>query len=253
MSQRRRYPTRFTDADRDRLSLAVGVVLPVMVGLALVPVRDLVSNATVALALGLAVVVVGTTGRRVAAAVAAASAALAFDVFHTQPYGSFVITRAADIEAAVLLLVAGLVVGQVASRNRVLKIRADDTVGDLARLHAVAELVADGAPAMTVVPLVAKELTDLLCLRDCRFEERFADKPGPFVDRNGTLVWGQIEWGTDSMGLPDQEVTLVVQGQGRPLGRYVLSPSPGIRVTSQQLLVAVTMSDAVGAVLVNSY
>jgi hypothetical protein len=51
------------------------------------------------------------------------------------------------------------------------------------------------------------------------------------------------------MGLPSKEVTLVVEGQGRPFGRIVLVPTPGIPVSIDKLTVAVALADQVGAAL----
>ena len=51
------------------------------------------------------------------------------------------------------------------------------------------------------------------------------------------------------MGLPRKEVTLVVEHQGRPLGRYVLMARTDYPVTVDQLLVAVALADLAGAAL----
>ena len=120
---------------------------------------------------------------------------------------------------------------------------------DLSRIHAVAEMVAAGEPVDQVVLAVANELSGLLHLRSCRFETSFAERPGPFIERHGAVTWGSLHWGFATMGLPSKEVSLVVQHQGLPLGRYVLIAEPGTGVTADQLLTAVALADQAGAAL----
>jgi len=50
-------------------------------------------------------------------------------------------------------------------------------------------------------------------------------------------------------GLPRKEVTLVVEHQGLPLGRYVLMARADSPVSMDQLLVAVALADLAGAAL----
>jgi len=226
---------------------AAGV--PVAVAAAFIPVRTDVPSSTIALVLAVVVALAGAAGGRLDGAVAAVAGGIAFDFFDTRPYGSLAISRSADLEAVVLLVAVGLVVGQLAARNRHHRTRAEDTSYDLGRVHGVAEMVATGAPVDQVVLAVANELTDLLGLRTCRYDENFASRPGPFVERNGGIAWGAVRWGFATTGLPSKEISLTVEHQGLPLGRYVLVPEPGTRVTADQLLTAVALADQAGAAL----
>jgi hypothetical protein len=231
------------------VSLAASAAVPVALAAGLVPVRDNLPNASVALILAVAVALLAALGTRLTAIVAAASAGIGFDVFHTRPYGSLAINHAPDLETTLLLLAVGLVVGQLAVRNRFHRTLAAEASYDLGRVHAVAELVASGAAADLVVDTVASELTDLLGLRKCWFDPQFAEKPGPFIEGHGGVGWGGLRWGFRTMGLPAQEVTLVVQHQGRPLGRFVLLPAVGFPVTRDRLVAAVALADQAGAAL----
>jgi hypothetical protein len=58
-----------------------------------------------------------------------------------------------------------------------------------------------------------------------------------------------MRWGFSTMGLPSKEVTLVVEHQSRPLGRYVLVARPGTRVIDDQLIAAVALADQAGSAL----
>jgi hypothetical protein len=216
---------------------------------ALVPARADLPNATVALCLAVVVAVLAATGSRVGAIFAAASAAFSFDLWFTRPYGSLSISRGQDIETTGLLLLVGLIVGQLAARNRAHSRLVVQTSYDLSRVHAVAGMVASGAPTDQVVLAVASELRDLLGLRSCTFETTFADPPGPFIERNGAVSWGAVRWGFTTIGLPAKEVSLIVEQQGRPLGRFVLLAAPGHRVSEDQLMTAVALADQAGAAL----
>ncbi len=88
----------------------VAALLPLAAAALLSLVRDTVSSATAVLVLVAFVVAAGTTGIRAAGLAAAVSAVAWFDFFLTEPYNSFAIVGAADLEAAVLLLVIGGIV-----------------------------------------------------------------------------------------------------------------------------------------------
>jgi hypothetical protein len=234
------------------MAVTVGVaafVLPLGVAMALIPLRNNTPNATIALILAAVVTVLASTGTRATAAIAATSASIGFDVFHTRPYESLTISRAQDIETTGLLLVVGLIVGQLAAVNRRHRKLAAQSSYDLSRIHGVAEMVAAGEPVDQVILAVANELSDLLTLRSCRYDPSFAERPGPFIERHGDVSWGSIRWGYRTMGLPSTEVSLVIEHQGHPLGRYVLEAHPGARVTDDQLLAAVSLADQTGAAL----
>jgi hypothetical protein len=238
-------PTR----TRNGLAWVAAVAVPIGLAAALVPIRGNSPSPKVALILALAVAVLAMPGNRATAVAAAVSAGLGFDLFHTRPYYSPAITRLQDVETTALLLAVGLVVGQLAARNRMNRFRAAATSLDLGRLHGIAEMVAAGVPTADVVDAVAKELRDLLQLRDCWFDPKLAAEPGPFIERHGAVTWGVLEWGYGTMGLPAHDISLVLQHQGLPVGRFVLVPQPGTTVTTDELIAAVALGDQAAAAL----
>ncbi len=233
-----------------RAALVASVVVPFGVGLALVPLRDDISGANVALILVVVVALLAGTGRPVVAGLGAVSAALAFDLCHTVPYGSFTIADHDDIETAVLLLVVAAVVGQVAAATRRYQQIARDRDGQLRRIHAMAELaVGDPEPSFMVVAVI-DELTRLLHLRTCRFEPGPGpeDAPVTWVHHDGEVVHGPFRWGVATMGIPGKEVTLAVRRGEHLLGRFLLEPTPGHTLAPERIRTAVTLADqAVGA------
>jgi hypothetical protein len=229
--------------------VVAAIVAPVVLALALLPVRNQAPAATVALGFAVLVSLLAAIGTRFSALIAAVSAAICYDVGFTQPYGSLAISHPQDIETTALLLVGGLIVGQLSARNRRNRGLVVQQSDDLAHIQAIAELMAAGAEPDHVVDAVAQELRDLLGLRECRFETSQPDRPGPTIDRNGNVSWGRLWWGVDTLGLPGKEISIEVAHDNRRLGRYVLVAEPGTRVRRDQLLAAATLADQAGAAL----
>lgn len=231
-------------------ALVAAIGAPLAAAAALIPVQSEIGNTNVALVLVAVVVAVATLGRRFAAAVAALSAAAWFDFFHTRPHYSFTINAHDDIVTACVLLVVGLVVGELAVRSRRHRAAAVEGSTDIARIHAVAELAASGEDPDFVIMAVASELTQILALRDCRYELYSpVDKPSARLERNGEVTLGQFRWGVDTMGLPTKQVELLVEARGRHLGRFILTPTPGEPIPFDKRLVAIALADQVGAAL----
>jgi hypothetical protein len=223
---------------------------PPAVAAAMVPLRATIDNANVALVLAAVVVAVAMTGSRPAVLAAAGSATVWFDFFHTKPYESFTVNNRDDIVTAFVLLAVGVLVGELAIRSRRHRAAATESSGDIARIHAVAEMVAAGEPSDLVVAEVGEELLRLLELRDCRFEPGLAWLEGPPVaqlERSGDVVHGGVRWRVGSLGLPSRGIGVEVQGGGQTYGRYLLLPTAGVAVSFERRIVAVALADQVGA------
>jgi hypothetical protein len=230
-------------------ALPVALLVPPAAAAALIPLRADTDNANIALGLVVVVVAIATLGQRFATVVGAVSATAWFDFFQTRPYYSFTINAHDDVVTAVLLLLVGVAVGELAIRTRLHHQAALTGSGDISRLHAIAELVAAGETPDLVVVSVAGELRYLLGLKDCTFERAPFD-PLPRsarFERSGNVVLGGLNWGVGTMGLPGKNVELVVQGYGRVFGRYLLTPTPGRPVSFDRRIVAVALADQVAA------
>ena len=239
--------------DEDRLVrlfwVLIGGVGAVVLGAAMVPLRNTLSSADVALAFVVFVVVVAVAGGREAGAAAALLSALSFDFFFTKPYLHLRIATREDIVTTILLLVVGLTVGQVAALGRRARSSAEKSSGEVRRIYRVAELAAHGDDASDVIMGAQAELTALLQLRECRFEAATFDSTYERLERGGT-VSGSDHRSRDSLfELPSHGVELPVLGRGQVLGRFILKPTPGTGVSLEQRVVAVAIADQVGAVL----
>src|SRR6266540_2386499 len=125
--------------------VAVAAVVPALACAAIAPFRIDIANTNAALVLVLIVVAAAATGIRTAGVVAALSGAAWFDFFLTQPYQRLTITDRADIETAVLLVLVGLAVTEVALWGRRQQAGASRQHGYLNGVVQTAGLVASGA------------------------------------------------------------------------------------------------------------
>jgi hypothetical protein len=245
-------PDRPLDRRIAGLALLSALLVPPAAAAALIPARTHTDNANIALGLVVVVVAVATFGHRVATVLSAVSAAVWFDFFQTRPYYSFTISTHDDVVTAVLLLVVGVIVGELAIRTRRHLNEARTGSDDISHLHAIAELVADGEKPEIVVVSVASELRHLFGLRDCTFERApFESNPRMArFERSGNVVVGELSWGVGTMGLPGKQVELVVQGYGRIFGRFLLVPTPGLPVTFDRRIIAIALADQVSAAFI---
>src|SRR5262252_6653543 len=155
---------------RDRLGLLVALVAPLALAAILVPFRGSFPNTDAALAMLLVVVAVAANGYRLAGYLAALSAAVWFDFFLTRPYERFTITRRADIETTILLLVIGVAVTEIAVWGRRQQSAASRRAGYLDGIHAAAQAVASGGSPSALIDQVVGQLTRVLSLEACRFQ-----------------------------------------------------------------------------------
>jgi hypothetical protein len=234
---------------RDRLAIAAGLLLPLAAAAILIPFRASWSNTNVALLLVVVVVGVSAIGSRVAGLVAAVSAAAWFDFFFTVPYYRFSIRGTDDITTAVLLLVTGLAVSQLAARARQLKVVTITDAGYLAQLHEVAAVSASARSADEIVDYVSQQLVRVLALESARFEYGSLLGHPPRLEADGGLIVGRIPWDVDAAGLPLDEIELRTFGNGRYFGRFMVRARPDSRPSLQARLVAVTLAEQAGQAL----
>ncbi|MGH8999181.1 MAG: DUF4118 domain-containing protein [Acidimicrobiia bacterium] len=236
------------------MGIAFGGGAPIAVAAALVSVRGEIDNANVALLLTVVVVAAAAIGGRVAGAVAAVSAVLSFNFFHTQPYLSLAIDSGDDVETTVLLLVVGLAVGQLARWARTASAEAKAGRDELARIRRLSDQVARGRDAADVIQEAQTQLSELLGLESAQFEAPpYASlEELPVLERNGGVAAARYRAGRDGeFGLewPAGAVSLPVLARGREVGRFVLHPRAGSAVPLEPRIVAIALADQVGASL----
>jgi hypothetical protein len=208
----------------------------------------------VALVLGIIVVVAGAVGGRAAGMVAALTAAASYDFFHTRPYLSLLIHDVDDVEMTILLLVLGLVSGQLAWQTRVAARQRDGGRGGLDQIRRLADRVAHGNESADVIAAARDELSTLFDLVDCRFEAApFQDRLDlPCLERNGVVARRRyrMQPGRElELELPVEGIALPVLSRGQIVGRFLLDFGPGAGATLEERVVAIALADQVGASL----
>jgi hypothetical protein len=229
--------------------MAAAFLAPVATAALLIPWRSRLDTADNALFLVVVIVAVASTGRRVAAVVAAVMSALSFDFFLTRPYYSLRISRHQDLITEILLLVLGLAVGELAARGRRHRTAAWQGRHQVALLHSVTELAASGQDPELVIATAVDELQELLYLRDCRFTTHVPSGVTAHLMPSGQVKVGDELWSTRDLGLPTRSIDLPVRSGGWLLGHFLLTPTPGKPVPEERLLVAVAIADQVGTAL----
>jgi K+-sensing histidine kinase KdpD len=240
---------------RDAVAVLAGLAAPLVLAAVLAPFRGSFPNTDAALAMILVVVAVAANGYRLAGILAAVSAAAWFDFFLTQPYERFTITRRADIETTVLLLVIGVAVTEIAVWGRRQHETASRRAGYLDGINAAAQAAASGSSPSVLIEQVAGQLTRVLSLESCQFQYGAAGLGRPARMRpDGSVTVAGQPWDVDAEGFPrDSDTELLVEGGGVFQGRFLMTPGPDARPTIEQRLFAVALADQAGTALATSH
>jgi K+-sensing histidine kinase KdpD len=234
--------------------VAAGLAAPLVLTVILVPFRANFPNTDAALALLLVVVAVAANGYRLAGYLAALSAAIWFDFFLTRPYEEFTITRRADIETTVLLLVIGVAVTELAVWGRRQHAAASRRAGYLEGINAAAQAVAAGDSPSELIDQVSGRLSELLSQSSCRFQYGKAGLGRPARLRDdGRVVGAHRTWDVAEALPQDTDIELLVEHGGLLQGRFLMRANPDAHPTLEQRLVAIAFADQVGAALVGSH
>lgn len=232
---------------------AAAVVVPLAVCGGLTLVRDVVPAASAVLVLVLVVVAVATTGDRLGGLVAALSSGAWFDFFLTRPYNALTIDDPDDIQAAVLLVLIGVSVTELAIWGRRQQARAARRSGYLDGVLAAAATVSRGeAGPDEVVTVVAATIADVLGADRCRYVAGpVHDRRVAVLDHDGVLTQGGHSRDVDRTGLPvDEYVAVEVRRAARVVGHFEVSCATRVaRPTREQCRVAVLLADQVAALV----
>ncbi|MGZ4524296.1 MAG: DUF4118 domain-containing protein [Mycobacteriaceae bacterium] len=241
---RTRYHTSFI------LAAAAG---PLLLAAMLASVRGHVPNSTAILVLVLFTVVIAASGDRLGGIVAALSSGVWFDFFLTAPYHQFAISHPSDLENAVVLVVVGAGVSELALWGRRQQGRADRRAGYLEGVLRTAELVAgSGSTQEEFTHRVADQIREVLLVDRCRFlalAEPSAQAPR--INHDGSVSRHGVPVDVERDGLPtDDEIALVVRRRGITCGHYMITAATRVvRPSLDQRKVAVLLADQAGSFL----
>jgi hypothetical protein len=236
------------------LVVSAAAVVPLVACAALSPFRASFANTNIALVLVLVIVAAAATGIRAAGLVAALSSAAWFDFFLTEPYNHFSITDRADIETAVLLMLVGVAVSEIALWGRRQQAHASREQGYLDGVLGTAATVGAGRSSTnSLVDHVCEQIVDVVGIDRCRFDSG-SEAVLATLNNDGTMTYNGNPFNVDRLGLPtDAEIALVVQSGGVVHGRFLLTAATRIvRPTLEQRRVAIALANQVGAALTTS-
>jgi hypothetical protein len=237
------------DRGAELAGTAIGVLGSIALSLLLIPLREHTSNAVMALALVVPVLLGAVVGGRWSAGFSAAAATLCFNFFFTRPYLSLRIESSDDVETFVVLLVVAMITAEVGIRARAGGRAARESRDELDRLYRIADLSAHGGEADDVVAAVRGELIDLFGLDDCTFETGSTWTPLPSLGARGAFESAELVLRGSEFAMPTGGVELPVVGRGRIYGRLVLYASESTPAPIERRMVAVAIADELGITL----
>jgi K+-sensing histidine kinase KdpD len=228
----------------ERTGIGAGfAALAIIVAAAMVPLRDRVGSANMALVLVLVVIGAAATGGRVAGAITAITASLSFNFFYTKPYMDLRVHAMRDVLTVVLILAVGLAVGELGvARSRQSATRRSH-LASMRSLEQVGALVSAGAEPDEVWPATRDALISLLRVRAASFEALPSRSGLPEIERDGRIEVADKRYRGDGFALPDGGVALPVEAAGTRIGQIILDPDPEAGVTREQRRTAVALAD----------
>jgi len=220
------------DTNENWFYLPAGVVASIVLGMALVPLREYTYSGSFAF-LFVILIVVAELGGRWAALATAACPALSLDFFLTRPYLRLSIEGKHDLIASAGLAVCGLVAAAIGSRRGERSAALDAAVSDLDLLHGALAEIAGPGPVEDRLAAVLRDAREALplagaVLRDADGKAVAASSPGfaehadpaTVLDRDTLLPPGMSigELSHRDLALPRDGGRLPLETGGRQVG-----------------------------------
>lgn len=237
----------WSDRHATEIWAAAAFVPPVVAGVLSLG-RPVVVDSHAVLILVLVVAVISAVGLAPTGVVSAVTAALAYDYFWTEPYGSLAIDNASDVITVALLLLVAAVSGRMSTwvvRQRT--VAAQQTSYLAAVRTAVAARSASEAPDSSL-DAVCESISAVLGVDRCRLARGGA--PGTTrLAADGTVTQGDELLDVDRWGLPtDDVVVLPVAGASEATLRFEVSAASQVVCPSlEQRQVAALIARLAGA------
>jgi hypothetical protein len=227
------------------LALPLAALTTLLIAGLLVTVRGEIGSQVTVLVLALCVVGAAAVGGRAAGLASAAVAAVAFDFFHTRPYYSLKIDSLDDALAALLLLLIGLAVGQVATTSIKRQSRVVTQRFELRAVERVGRLVADGSDVADVESAVRAELLGILSLAGCRYTPGATTRA--VLQESGRVATHIHRYREGGFELPAEGVAIPVRVRGTIVGHLECDPVPDVGIGIGGRRAAVVLSELLGA------
>ena len=214
--------------DRRLVWVVAGAFGSMGLGIALIPLRTIVSASNLAFAFVAFTIVVAELGGRGPALVTAVVGAMSLNFFLTEPYLTLAITKPDDIVAFFALAACGLIAAAFGRRRERLSEVADRADRDLTMLSRFAERARAGRPLQTLLQDLRTDFgLGALVLREpggsvlAAEPESAVSRPAPRVTLSAETLFAAdeetVRFGTKGIRLPDGGGRLTLQSRRGPL------------------------------------
>ena len=231
---------------RPALLRVLAVIAPLAVAAALQLVIDYLANSAAALVLVLVVVGAAATGDRIAGVLAALASALGFDFFLTPPYFQLRIDSAEDAELAVLLLVVGLAVSELASWGIRQSVAATEQAGFVQGALESAILAGGSIGTADGLRRAAEGIRKVLGAQSVSFVYGDHDAGAAVINQDGSVRRRGKDLDIAVVGLPrdgSDYAAIPIARNGAQIGYFqVRNPTRTVRPSRDQLRVAALLA-----------
>lgn len=237
------HPERRRSASRARtiIAVAVATMLPVAFGAALIPLREQLSQ-SISLLMVLPVLVVALLGGRRLGTLAALSAAVTFDLLHTQPYYRPTIDDPDDIVETVVLLVIGITAGYLAESAQTAIVAARVRRKELAAMTNFLEHIGTPIPGEELAQHASASILSLLDARECIWRPDYKGTASPVLRPDGTLTSMRIGDWDEGAGVLPSTIEIPVGYPPAEFGRFIVQTNHRMSVSLEERRAAATIA-----------
>lgn len=240
---------RRPDTARVLVAVVAAVALPIAFGAALIPARDHVSQ-SVSLLMVLPVLVVALLGGRRLGSVAALSAAVTFDVFHTQPYYRPTIDDPDDIVETVVLFAIGVTIGYLAESAQRAVVAARVRRDELTAVTNFIRHIGTSIPGEQLVEHAGNSIVSLLDAHECVWRHDYKGTASPVLQTDGSLQSALPGGGDEGGGTLPLTIEIPVGQPPTEHGRFVVRTNQRASVSLEErraaATIAVTLARCIG-------
>jgi K+-sensing histidine kinase KdpD len=226
-------------------TIAVAVLLPIGFGIALVPLRDHLSQ-SISLLMVLPVLVVALLAGGRLGALAGLAAAVTFGVLHTEPYHLPVIDDADDLVETLVLLVIGVSSGYLAESAQRAVAVARVRRHELAAMTSFLERVGTSPPTAELVEHAGASILSVLSARECVWRPGYKGSASPVLRLDGTLAFGPLAHPAEDGGRLPTTIEIPAGHPPSECGRFIVRTDPSVAVSLEERRAAATIAIAVG-------
>jgi K+-sensing histidine kinase KdpD len=223
------------------IAIAVATLLPVAFGAALIPLREQLSQ-SISLLMVLPVLLIALLGGARLGTLAALGAAIAFDVFHTQPYYQPKIDDPDDIVETIVLLAIGITAGYLAESAQNAVVAARVRRKELTAVTDFLGHIGTPIPAEVLADHASASILSLLDARECIWRPDYKGTASPVLKRDGTLTSVHGNNRDESGGTLPTTIEVPIGDPPAEFGRFIVKTNRRANVSLEERRAAATIA-----------